>query len=169
MAHVHQSLDRGDDAVRRGVRRDVSAAASGPAVGFLLAVSVSRHDGTLAAISQSAGLGRVCRQHLFHRLADFLVCRPDSRSGHVARPRANALQKNYLWHSGAGLARFGEALATIIKRPICCWPDWPRRWCSPCIAWSVLILPSRWCPAGTRPFSRRILSPARFIPALRWC
>ena len=75
MAHGHQPPDRGDDFIRGDVRRHVSAVAPGAALGFLLAASVSRHDEFVAAISQPAGVGCVCREHLFHRVADFLVHR----------------------------------------------------------------------------------------------
>ena len=85
------------------------------------------------------------------------------------RDRAPHARKKNLRRSGAGLARFGAALAAPANAPICCWPAWPRRWCFRFIAWSVLISPSRLCLAGIPRFSRRTSWPARFTPVLRWC
>ena len=57
---------------------------------FLLAVAVSEHDGPVAQLPQSAGLGRVCGADLFHRFDSVLVRGTDPRSGHAARPGARA-------------------------------------------------------------------------------
>src|SRR5439155_13567554 len=92
--------------------RDVSPGALGPALAFLLAFAVSRHDGVVAAIPQSIGLGRVRSQHLLYRLFDFLVCGFDSRRGHASRPGEDAREAGLLWPFGAGLARLSPALAT---------------------------------------------------------
>ena len=121
----------------------VSVAASGPAVGFLLAVAVSRHDGTLAAVPQPAGLGRFCSQHLFHGLALVLVssvwCRIWRRCA-IAQRRSG--RKNSTASSRwAGVVR--PRTGNVIRWRICCWQDWRRRWCSQCTASSVSILPSR--------------------------
>ena len=75
VAHLDQPFRRSDDALRGGLRRAVPAAAPGAAMGFLLAPALPGHDGPLAAISQSAGMGRICGQHLFHSVAHVLVRR----------------------------------------------------------------------------------------------
>src|SRR5207253_11137205 len=51
LAHRHQSLLRSDDTICDRVRRNVPAAASWEAVGFLLDPTISRHDENVAAIS----------------------------------------------------------------------------------------------------------------------
>ena len=107
VAHVDQPLRRGDDAVRRRLRRPVSAVAHGPAVVLLLAVPLSQHDGAVAAVPQPAGLGRVRRHDLLHRVAAVLVRRPDPRPGDAARPReeparAGSSTASWRW---AGAAR----------------------------------------------------------------
>ena len=45
---------------------------------FLLAGSLPEHDGPMAAVAQSAGVGRVRSEHLSHDLAVVLVHRFDS-------------------------------------------------------------------------------------------
>ena len=88
VAQLDQPLRRGHDALRRGLRRHVPAAAPGPPVAVLLAVALPQHHERAAAVPQPAGLGRVRGLHLRHRLAAVLVHRADPRSGHAARPRA---------------------------------------------------------------------------------
>ena len=58
---------------------------------------------------------------------------------------------------------------TATRSSICCWRRSPRRSCCRCTASSAWISPPRWCPAGTRRFSRRTSWPARSSPAWRWC
>src|SRR5438034_756096 len=73
LKHQHQTLHRGDDLICSHLCGPLSAAAPGPAVDFLFSAAVSGHHGAVAAISQSAGVGRLCGQHLFHRFTHFLV------------------------------------------------------------------------------------------------
>jgi hypothetical protein len=47
----------------------------GRPVAGLLAVSLSKHDGNLAAVSQPVDVGRVCGFDLRDRVGDVLVCR----------------------------------------------------------------------------------------------
>src|SRR5947199_149269 len=49
---------------------------------FLLADSISGHDGSVAAIPQPARVGYLCSRHLFYDLALVLVPRPRTRSRH---------------------------------------------------------------------------------------
>ena len=58
VAHQHQPLRRGDDALRRHAGRALSAAASRAAVVLLLARPVPVDDGRVAAVSQRAAVGR---------------------------------------------------------------------------------------------------------------
>ena len=146
----------------------VPAAAPGAALVLLLAVALSEHDGTLAAVPQSAGLGRVRGLDLRHRLALVLVHRPDPRPGHAARPRTQPARRrsstaSWRW---AGAARPSTGIAT--RRPTCCWPGWRRRWSSRSTASSASTSPSPSCPAGTPRSSRRTSSPARSSRASRW-
>src|SRR5215467_8341922 len=113
MAHLDQPLRRGDDAFRRGLRGDVPAAAPGPAVAVLLALSLSEHHGRAAAIPQPAGLGRLRGFDLLHGFAALLVRRVDSRPGDAARPGAFARGAFHLWDAGDGLARFGATLEEL--------------------------------------------------------
>ena len=113
MAHVDQPLRRGDDAVRRRLRRPVSAVAHGPAVVLLLAVPLSQHDGDLAAVPQPAHLGRVRRLDLLHRVAAVLVRRPHSGPGHPPRSHEQSLGPDRLRHPGDGLARLGVSLEAL--------------------------------------------------------
>ncbi len=97
VAAVDQSFRRSDDPVRGRLRWIVSAASPGTPVVFLLAVSLSEHHGHPAAVSQPAGLGRVCGVHLLHRFVAVLVSRFDSRSGHPARSRARGGSPRFIY------------------------------------------------------------------------
>ena len=116
MANVDQPVRRSDDLIRRGLRGSVSALAHGSAMVLLLDVSLPQHDESLAAISQPAGLGRVCGVDLFHRLAAVLVHRPRARHGHAARSLGQSAGADCVWRVGHGLARFGVSLAAIRSR-----------------------------------------------------
>ena len=91
LAHLHQPILRSHDAVRRGASRHVPDPAHGPSLAGLLAASLPQFDVAVAAAAQPAGVGRVRGLHLPDRFADFLVHRPDSRSGHACAiaPRNN--------------------------------------------------------------------------------
>ena len=146
VAHLDQPLCRGHDAICRGLCRAVPTAAPGAPVVFLLAVSVSQHDGYVAPVSQSAGLGLLCRLYLWHRLAALLVHWPDSGPGHAARPLAKPCGPCHLRHAGHGLARLRRATGIATRWHTCSWRGWPRRWWFQCIALSASILPSRILP-----------------------
>jgi hypothetical protein len=60
------------------VRRHLSGRAHRPPVARLLALPVSELDGCVAAVPESADLGRVCGLDLRDRVAAVLVRRPDS-------------------------------------------------------------------------------------------
>src|SRR5688500_16240911 len=87
VAYIDQPLRRSDDTFRRGLRRDVPAAAHRTSVaGRVLAIPLSEHDGHLAAVSQPAYLGRVRCIDLRNYLAIVLVRRADPRSRYTPRP-----------------------------------------------------------------------------------
>ena len=94
----------------------VSAVAPGPALALLLAVALSEHDGPLAAVPQPAGVGRVRRVDLRHRLAVVLVRRADSRPGDAARSArttARAESSTAFWRwAGAARPGTGSAIET---------------------------------------------------------
>jgi hypothetical protein len=69
--------------------------------------------GTMAAVPQSADLGRVRGVDLRNRLGAVLVCGPRARSRHAARSREVADCPAHLRHGGSRLARIGEALAAV--------------------------------------------------------
>ena len=67
VAQFHQPFRRSHDAVRRGLRRHVPAAAPGPSLAVLLAVSVPQHDGRAAASSAARWCGTCSRFRLTPR------------------------------------------------------------------------------------------------------
>ena len=113
VAQFHQPFRRSHDAVRRGLRRNLSRHPRRASVAGVLAVSLSQHHGRVAAIPQPAHVGRVRRLHLRHDLRVVLVHRPDSRPGHAARSRDQSRGQNHLRHALDGLARIGAALAPL--------------------------------------------------------
>ena len=116
VADLDQPVRRGDDPLRRGLRRPVPAPAPGPALGLLLAAAVSQHDGDVAAVAQPADLGRLRRLDVCHRLAPVLVRRADPRPGDPARPGEEQVGAIRLRHPGDGLARLGAALGALPDR-----------------------------------------------------
>ena len=169
VADVDQPLRRGDDALCRCVRGDVPAAAYRPTVaGYLLAVPVPEHDGPVAAVPQSADLGRVCGLDLRHGVGAVLVHRTRPRHGHAARSREVSVRAAHLRHAGARMARVGQALAALRNRVPAA-----RRHLDPAGALRSLGGELRLrglgrCRAGTRRSSRPTSSPARSTPASRW-
>ena len=113
VASVDQSLRRSHDAVCGRLRGLVSADPPGASLVFLLAGSLSEHDGDSTAVSQSVGLGRVCGFHLFYGFFAVLVSRFDSRPRHLARSSARADSPLHLRHARHGLARLGNSLASL--------------------------------------------------------
>ncbi len=169
VADVDQPVRRGDDPVRRGLRRDVPAAPHGPPLAVLLDGAVPEHDGALAAVPQPAGLGRLRGLDLCLGLADVLVRRPDPRPRHAPRPGPEQARADGLRRRGDGLDRLGPALEAVSDRV----PD-PgravrRRWWSRCIRSCPSTSPSASSPAGTRRSSRPTSSPGPSTPGSRWC
>ncbi len=139
-----------------------------PTVADVLAVSVSKHDGNLAAVSQPFDVGRVRGFDLRHRFGDVLVCRFDSRLRDAARSRAqqtvpDASTECWRW---AGAVPHVTGIAT--RWLICCLRDWPRRSCFQCTRSSVSTSRSASFPVGTRRSFHRTSLPARSTPASRW-
>ncbi len=168
LADVDQPVRRGDDPLRRGLRRAVPAVAPGPALGLLLAAAVSQHDGPLAAVAQPAHLGRLRRLDLRHGVAAVLVRRPDPRPGHAEGPGEEPLGALYLRHPGDGLARLGAALASLPQGvPAPGRPGDPAGRLGP-LGRGPRLHRGASCPAGTRRSSRRSSSPGRSSPASPW-
>ena len=113
MADLDQPHRRGHDHLRRDVRGTVSPPAPRPAVVLLLAGAVSQHHGPLAPVPQRPDLGRICREHLLHRLAVVLVHGHDPRPGHAPRPGHGPPGPDRLRPAGPGLAELGPALAPL--------------------------------------------------------
>ena len=84
LAHVDQSVCRSDDDFCCDVRGHVSAAAHGASMDVLLHDALSQPHVAVAAVPQSAGLGRVRGIDLLHGFAVVLVCGSDSRFGNPA-------------------------------------------------------------------------------------
>src|SRR5205823_6559810 len=91
----------------------VPLAAPGAALAFLLALPLSRHDGHVASVPESLGVGRVRGVHLRHGLGDVLVRGTDPGSRDPARSRPKALRPDRLRRSGDGVARVGGTLAPL--------------------------------------------------------
>src|SRR5207249_3445254 len=113
MAPIHQPLCGGHDAVCGHVRGPVSADSSWPAMVLLLDCALPEHDGALAAMEESAGLGHVCGRHVFHDFSGVLVHRFDSGSCDVSRQSQTPAHTGCLWNDGDGMAWLGLSLATV--------------------------------------------------------
>ncbi len=98
VAHQHQPLGRGDDPVRRDVRRRLPAHPHGASLARLLRLPVpERSRPAVGELPLAAALGRVRDQHLLHRLGGVLVRRPDPRSGDGARSPGDAACKKRIF------------------------------------------------------------------------
>ena len=127
---IDQSICRSDDALRRGVRGHVPAAAPWPAVGVSTGCCRIRTRCCSGRSSAARWCGMFLRSHICHGVAAVLVCRPDSGSGDAARPLAEPHRAGSIYGmlsmGWRGSARTGSA----ISRRICCSPAWRRRWWS---------------------------------------
>ena len=171
LAHVDQPLRRGDDDLRRHVRRHLPAASTSAGRGCAYWLfPYPEHDGHLAAVPQPADLGRVRGLHLLHGVAPVLVRRPDSRPGDAARPaRRHRVAADRLRHARARLARLGAPLAALRDGLPA-----PRRARDAAGALGALgrvlrLRASASSRAGTRRSSRPTSSPAPSLAASRWC
>ena len=106
----------------------------------LLAVSLSQHNGHLAAILQPADVGRVCGFHLCYCFRNVLVCRSFLTSPHCAIERASRIARSFMecWR-WAGAARRIIGIAT--RWPIYYWPGLSTPLCSRSTQSSASILP----------------------------
>ena len=75
LAHVNQPVRRGDDPVRGRLCGPFSALTPGTSLGLLLVAPVPQHDGSVAAMAQSPGVGRLRGFDLRHGFAALLVRR----------------------------------------------------------------------------------------------
>ena len=101
VAYQYQPVCRGHDSVRGVVRRSVPPAAHGASLGGLLDVPVSEHPVHVAAIPQSADLGRVRGVHVCDRVSAvfwFIGLIPDLAS---LRDRATNIYAKLLFGAGA--------------------------------------------------------------------
>src|SRR5216684_2640762 len=78
VAQLDQPLCRGDDPIRRRQRGYFPPDPRRTALARLLALSLSEHDASVAAIPQPVGVGRFRGFYLRHHLAVVLVHRADS-------------------------------------------------------------------------------------------
>ena len=170
VAHLDQPLRRGDDALRRGLRRHLPAPAHRPAVARLLAVAVSRTRWAIWPQFRSPLVWDVFAVSTYaHGVAAVLVRRPDPRPGDAARPLAVAGRPRHLRHAGDGLARLGAPLAPLrdglpaARRP----RDAAGRLGAH--GRQLRLRGRRSSRAGTRRSSRPTSSPAPSTPASRWC
>ena len=122
----------------------------------------------LAAVPQSADVGRVCGFDLRDDFRAVLVCGIDSGFSYSARSFRQASIENYLRHAVAGMARVRRGTGIGMRPLIFSWPVWLHRWCFRCTRWSASTSPSALFPDGTLRFSRPTLWLVRFTPALRW-
>ena len=113
VAQLDQPVRRSDDDLRRGLRGYVPADPRWPAMGQLLAVSVSEHDERVAAVPVAAVLGRVRGFDLRDDFRGFLVHRHDPGLWHHARSGDDAICEVHLRSPVARLARFDEALDPV--------------------------------------------------------
>ena len=135
LAHQHQPLCRGDDHLRRGLRRDLPGHPRRPDLAGLLAVPDSQPDGDVAELPVAAAVGRVRGRHLRHGVAALLVHGHDPRSGHPARPGDDQDPLLHLRHSRASAGARPTGTGTVSSSPTCCSPPWRRRWCCRCTRW----------------------------------
>ena len=169
LADLDQPVRRGDDPLRRRLRRAVPAVAPGPALGLLLAAPLSQHDGALAAVAQPADLGRLRRLDVRHGVAPVLVRRADPRPGHAARPGEEPVgavsSTAFLAMGWRGSARHWQRyrmaylLLAGLATPLVV---------SVHTVVSLRLHGRRSCRAGTRRSSRRTSSPGRSSPGSRW-
>ena len=129
MADLDQPVRRGDDPVRRRLRRAVPAASHGPPLGLLLATP---YPNTMAlwpqwrsplvwdvfAVSTYATVSLLF--WYVGLIPDLATLRDRAKNG----SRGSSMG-SWRW---AGVARRGTGIA--IGPPICCSPGWPRRWSS---------------------------------------
>ena len=169
LAQRHQPLRRGHDDLRRDLRRHVPADSRGPSVAGILAVSAALHHDGVAAVPVAAAVGRFRGFDLRDDFGGVLVHRHGAGFGTLRDRSKSKIGAVFLRHAvaWAGADRCATGCAT--RRLRCCWPAWPRRWCSRCIRSSASISPLRFCRAGTRRSSRPTLSPAPSTPDLPWC
>ena len=170
VANLDQPIRRGDDAVRRGLRRDVSAAPHRASVaGRLLAAALPQHHGHVAELPQPADLGRVRHQHLRHRLG----CSSGSPAWFpTSRPCATAPRTAFLrilygvlsfgwrgsakhWHNYEKAYLLLAGLSTPLVLSV-----------HSVISFDFSVSVS--CRAGTRRSSRPTSSPVPSSPASPW-
>ncbi len=170
LAHVGQPGGRSDDAVRRDVRRPLSADPHGPAVDVLLDAALpERPRFALGELPVAARLGLLRDQHLFHDLRDLLVRRPHPRPRDRSRPRAGhdaledlRLPEPWLDRILPHLASLRGGLPAAGRARHAARPLGPHHR-------QHRLRDRRGARAGTRRSSRRTSSPAPSSRAWRWC
>ncbi len=113
LAQFDQPFRRSHDAVRRRLRGHLPRHPCRPPLARLLALSLSQHHGSMAAIPQPAHVGRLRRLHLRHHLRSVLVHRPHPRSRDAARPHRQPNSKDGLRHALVRMARLRPPLASL--------------------------------------------------------
>ena len=117
------------------VRGHVPAAAPGPSLAGVLAVSVPQHHDGVAAVPQPAGVGRVRGFDVLHDFAAVLVRRTGSGPGDHARQRASTGGRKIIygmlalgWRGSARHWKRYESAYLYLA-------GWRRRWCFRCTRW----------------------------------
>ena len=100
-----------------------------PWLGYWMLPAALHHDG-VAAVPLAADVGRLRGLDLRHHLGGLLVHRHGSRFRHLARSLAIEDRAVFLRHAVAWAGAARCATGCAMRRPRCCWPAWPRRWCS---------------------------------------
>ena len=133
LADLDQPVRRGDDAVRRGLRRAVPAACTwaGPGSSTGCCPIPTRWRSGRSGAARWSGTSSPSRRTPRSRCLFWYVgLIPDLatlRDRAENQLGADRLRRSWRW---AGAARRGTGTAT--RRPTCSWPAWPRRWSSRC-------------------------------------
>ena len=170
LAHLDQPLRRGDDALRRGLRRTLPAAPRRPAVARLLAAAATPTRWACGRNFRSPLIWDVFAVSTYATVSLlfwYVGLIPDLAT--LRDQAKNKPARADLRHAGDGLARLGAATGTTTRPPTCCSPASRRRWCSRCTPWCPSTSRPASCPAGTPRSSRPTSWPARSSPASRWC
>jgi hypothetical protein len=116
LAHQHQPLGRGDDDLRRGLRRHLPDPPHRPSVVRVVDDPAPERHGHVAAVPQPAHVGRVRDLDLRHHVDPVLVHGHGPRPGDAPRPVEGQGPPGRLRPPVARLARLGPAVAPLRAR-----------------------------------------------------
>ena len=171
VAHEHQPLRRGDDALRRRVRRHLPAAARRPAVAVLLAAALPEHDGPAGRSSAARWCGTCspsARTRTVSLLFWYVGLIPDlatlrDRAQQPRRRRSSTASLAMGWR-GSALHWHRYEMAYLLLAGLA----------TPLVVSVHTVVSLRLrrrsaARAGTRRSSRPTSSPAPSSAASRWC